>query len=85
MLGELNEGGGGGYLGVGILDEEIHHDHDQGRDRNPKVPDYPSQLRAGTGTSVSAELLPTSYRPLAPTSAHLHPGGPALPRESINI
>lgn len=40
-----------GHLGVGVLDEEIHYDHDQDGDGNTKVPNDPSQLRAGGGTS----------------------------------
>lgn len=43
--------GGKGHLGVGVLDEEIRHDHNQYGDRNPKVSNNPSQLRAGGGTS----------------------------------
>lgn len=43
--------GGKGHLGVGVLDGEIHHDHNQDGDRNPEVSDNPSQLRAGGGTS----------------------------------
>ena len=42
---------GKGHLGVGVLDEEIHNNHDQDGDGNPKVPDDPSQLRAGGRTS----------------------------------
>lgn len=43
--------GGKGHLGVGVLDEEIHCDHNQDGDRNSKVSDNPSQLRAGRGPS----------------------------------
>lgn len=49
------------HLGVGILDERIHHDHDQDGDGNPKVPDDPSQLRAAAEPAVSARLFPISH------------------------
>lgn len=41
---------GKGHLSIGVLDEEIHNDHDQDGDGNPEVPDDPPQLRVGGGT-----------------------------------
>ena len=53
-----------GHLGVGVLDEGIHHDHDQDRDRNPKIPNDPSQLRAGGGASGQCPVASQLQRSL---------------------
>ena len=73
-----------GHLGVGVSDEGIHHDHDQDRDRNPEVPNDPSQLRAGGGASgqcpVASHLPPSTWPHSCPIFTRRHPlfsGGPS--------
>ena len=82
--------GGECHLGVGVLDEKIHHDHDQNGDGNPEVPNDPSQLRASREIRSVPSCFPTSYFPLAPTPAPSSSNSSssffilALPRGSIN-
>lgn len=64
------------HLGVGVLDEEIHHDHDQNGDGDPEVPNDPSQLRAGRKIWSAPNCFPTSRLPLAPAPAPSSCRGP---------